>query len=181
MNEWTSAVSKQYYKVNVERDLTEINFSMTDDYTVKSITKAQSKYNGAYDETTKVNVRVEVKTVDHVMIENGYISIYYGGTNLSEEERLTSTLKRNYYVWFVGDDGVGDTRYECTIDLSKVNFKSAYNVELEDGQYKDTSGNVITDDIASYGTDVTLTVCSGDIAQRVTVKAVVIYQVQSEQ
>ena len=178
-NEWTSAVVKQYYKVNVEWDLREINYAISDTYTVKMITKAKSEYNGVYDESLKVDVNVEVKKVDHVTIQDGYIQIYYGGTNLSEEERLTSTLKRNLAVWFEGEDGVGGT-YECTIDLKKVNFTTAYDVELEDGQFKDKSGNVISEDLASYGTDVTVTVCSGDIAQTVTVKAVVIYQVQSE-
>ena len=44
-------------------------------------------------------------------------------------------------------------------------------------RYRDRSGNPVAEtDIASKGTDVTVTVCSGDIAQRVTIKAVVIFE-----
>ena len=103
------------------------------------------------------------------------------GTNLTEEENLTKTLLRNLYVAF-DDETYGN--YDCTIDLSDVNF-GYYDVMLVnefevDGvkyRYRDRSGNPVAEtDIASKGTDVTVTVCSGDIAQRVTIKAVVIFE-----
>jgi hypothetical protein len=173
-----SAVAKEYFEVNVEWDLTEINYAISDTYTVKMISKALESQ---YDRTFRISVEVVAKKVEYVGRTDYSITIDLNGTNLTEEENLTKTLLRNLYVAF-DDETYGN--YDCTIDLSDVNF-GYYDVMLVnefevDGvkyRYRDRSGNPVAEtDIASKGTDVTVTVCSGDIAQRVTIKAVVIFE-----
>ena len=173
-----SAVAKEFFNVNVDWDLSEINYAFTDVYTVKMISKA---LDAKYDRSFKVNVTVKTKEVVYVSSSNYYIQITQGGTSLSEEELLTRTMKRNLYVLFK-DETYGT--YECTIDLSAVNLDyyvvqsvTPFEIDGETYSYRDRSGNPVADkDIAALGTDITVTVCSGDIAQRVTVKAVVVFE-----
>ena len=91
---------------------------------------------------------------------------------------MTKTTVRNLSVKFE-DESSGT--YECTIDLSEVDF-DRYTVTLESGGvYKDRSGKILSNDaaVAGAGQSVTATVCSGDIAQKVTVKVVVIYTIST--
>ncbi|MDE5991149.1 MAG: hypothetical protein K2H36_06165 [Clostridia bacterium] len=171
-----SAVIKEYFNVNVDWDLTEINYAISDVYTVKMISKA---LDSKYDRTFRVNVNVVAKKVDYVGTEGYYVQIMQGGSNLSEEELLTTSMTRNLYVAFT--DGTYGT-YECTIDLLGVNMNyydvqsvERFEVDGKAYYYRDRNGAPVSDeDLANIGTDVTLTVCSGDIAQRITIKAVVV-------
>ncbi|MDE5548918.1 MAG: hypothetical protein K2J13_01555, partial [Clostridia bacterium] len=168
-----SAVVRQYYNVNVEWDLTEINYAMSDVYKVKMTAKALKQEN---DKTFNVNVNVMAKEVEYVDSENYCVTIMVDATNLSEEERITKTMTRNLRVMFTdGTTGV----YECTIDLSTVDFER-YDVQYVDGQYVDKGGNVVEDinNLGDLGVDINITVCSGDIAQVKTAKAVVVYEAE---
>ncbi|MDE6613904.1 MAG: hypothetical protein K2K24_00170, partial [Clostridia bacterium] len=168
-----SAVVRQYYNVNVEWDLTEINYAMSDVYKVKMTAKALKQEN---DKTFNVNVNVMAKEVEYVDSENYCVTIMVDATNLSEEERITKTMMRNLRVMFTdGTTGV----YECTIDLSTVDFER-YDVQYVDGQYVDKGGNVVEDinNLGDLGVDINITVCSGDIAQVKTAKAVVVYEAE---
>nr|MDE7215698.1 hypothetical protein [Clostridia bacterium] len=176
-----SAVAKEYFEVNVDWDLTEINYAISDTYTVKMISKALDE---KYDRTFRINVEVVAKKVSYVGREDYYINIDLKGANLTEEEVLTKTLSRNLYVMFdQGGENESYGNYDCTIDLNGVNFDYYHVMSVKEFEvdgvkynYRDRSGNPVADvDVAKQGTDVTVTVCSGDIAQRVTIKAVVIY------
>ncbi len=169
------AVAYEYFSVPVVWDLTEINYAVADVYTVKMISKSMS---GVADKTFKVDVTVKAKKVKYVGGENYYVPINVGGSNLTAEEMMTKTTVRNLSVKFE-DESSGT--YECTIDLSEVDF-DRYTVTLESGGvYKDRSGKILSNDaaVAGAGQSVTATVCSGDIAQKVTVKVVVIYTIST--
>ncbi|MDE6188862.1 MAG: hypothetical protein K2G37_01070 [Clostridia bacterium] len=182
-----SAVVNEYFEVDVEWDLTEINYAIYDNYTVKMIAKAVG--GASYDKTFKVTATVIAKKVASVGGENYYVSISYGGKGLTEEELLTKTLTRNLFVRF--SDGTTGT-YECTIDLSLINFEN-YNIyTLSNPVVKEVDGVMVTykystkageyvadEDVASKGTTVKVTVCSGDIAQVVEIQVVVIYDAQT--
>lgn len=164
-----SAVVKQYFKVSVEWDLTEINYAITDSYIVKMRAKALDASN---DRTFRINVNVMAKEVEYVGDEEYYIMIDFGGSSLTEDQVLTKSITRNIEVMFTdGTTGI----YECTIDLSTVNFEYYNLISTSDGYVTRENAAINTDDIYDYGVDVTVTVCSGDIAQIKTIRVVIVY------
>lgn len=163
----------EYFNVPIAWDLNEINYSKADTYTVKAIVQAA---NAQFNKIYKVNVTVMAKKV--VGIGGGVQYIMVGGTNLSDAAKQTKLLTLNKQVMF--DDGTSGT-YECTIDLSGIQFDSVTSATLR--WSTDANGNLVITDLRNQGAvitteeevracamDVKITVCSGDIAQETTVK-----------
>lgn len=166
----------EYYPVNVSWDLTDVNYSIPDEYEVKAIIRRGTEYQKAY----KVGVTVIEKHVTG--LANDYIQISYGGTSLSEEQRETKKIVTKMNVYFTDKDGkTSYGQYEVTIDLSTIDFNT-YTLLQESGSdggvvCKDKNGNVIesTDEsIHAQAYTVKATVCSGEIAQETTVKVNVV-------
>ncbi|MDE6870314.1 MAG: hypothetical protein K2J75_06265 [Clostridia bacterium] len=161
----------EYFNVPVVWDLNEINYSIADTYTVKTIVQAADP---AFNKEYKVNVEVRAKKVDKISGDVQYIMV--GGTNLSETAKLTQKLTMTKTVVF--DDGTSGV-YEVTLDLTKIQYSNAISATLR--WSRDSAGNMIitelrtnteirSDEVADYAMDIEVTVCSGDIAQTCTMK-----------
>lgn len=166
----------EYFEVPIAWDLNDLNYSIADTYTVKATVQAKhSQFNKDY----KVDVEILAKKIVGI---KGIEYIMVGGTNLSDAAKQTRRLTLNKKEVLFEDGSSGE--YECTIDLSGVNFESVQATTLRNTTYSD--GRVVTTawGIGHNGEDVTgdtqaiedcalnikATVCSGDIAQETTVK-----------
>ncbi|MDE6372574.1 MAG: hypothetical protein K2L61_03410, partial [Clostridia bacterium] len=132
-----SAEVWEYFNVPVVWDRNEINYSIADTYTVKTIVQAA---NTDFNKVYKVDVEVKAKKAVSILGDVQYIMV--GGTNLSETAKLTQKLTMNKTVEF--DDGTSGV-YEVTLDLTKIDFKDANDATLR--WTKDDAGNMVITDL----------------------------------
>lgn len=169
-----SAEVFEYFNVPIAWDLTEINYVVADIYTVKAIVQAiDAKYNKEY------KIKVDVKAKKVVEVVGGVQYVMVGGTNLSETAKLTQKLTFTKLILF--DDGTSGS-YEVTLDLTKFSYDKTTSATLR--WSSDNNGNLIITDlrknignviktdeeVADCAMDIEVTVCSGDIAQKSTMK-----------
>ena len=169
-----SAEVYEYFNVPIVWNLSEINYSIADYYTVRTTVQASnSNFNKEY------KVIVEVKAKKAVTISGDVEYIMVGGTNLSETAKATQKLTLSRTVIF--DDGTSG-KYDVTLDLTKIKYDTTNAATLR--WSKDADNNmVITDlrknlnhvittaeEVADCAMEVEVTVCSGDIAQTCTMK-----------
>ncbi|MDE6473657.1 MAG: hypothetical protein K2L70_00965 [Clostridia bacterium] len=166
-----SAEVWEYFNVPVVWDLRDINYSVADTYTVKTIVQAADT---AFNKEYKVNVEVRAKKAVTISGDVQYIMV--GGTNLSETAKLTQKLTLTKTVIF--DDGTSGL-YEVTLDLTKIQYSDSKSATLR--WSNGTDGNMVitdlrtntvikSDQVADCAMDIEVTVCSGDIAQTCTMK-----------
>ncbi|MDE5756342.1 MAG: hypothetical protein K2I23_04560 [Clostridia bacterium] len=170
---------RQCFNVPITWDLTEINYSISDTYTVKTKVQAKNElFNvSALNKPFKVDVEVRAKRVKGIF-NNEVLYIMVGGTNLSETAKMTQKLTLTKNIVF-DDDSMG--QYEVTIDLTKINYMDSNRATIRSG--KDADGNIIYTDLrvnvgsvvdldqaVDCAMDIEVTVCSGDIAQTCIMK-----------
>lgn len=179
-----SAEVFEYFSVPIVWNLSEINYSVADTYTVKVMPQAKN----ANFTSKEYKVQVEVKAKKVVEITGDILYIAVGGTGLSDTAIATQKLTLNRTVIF--DDGTMGT-YEITLDLTKFKYDTSTSATIR--WSTDSEGNMIYTDLRnnigatiSYATaekaedvtafiencamDIEVTVCSGDIAQTCTMK-----------
>lgn len=175
----TSTEVRICYNVPVTWDLSEINYAVKDVYNVKAIMGT-----GASQKVFRVSADVRAKTaadISSVGGSNNYYSITWGGSSLTEDQKLTNKVVRNMNVYFT-DGSYGN--YECTIDISKLAYTNDNEYTLLmilDGDtitYQDNSGRVLnsTEEILAAAVNAEVTVFSGDIAIKTTTKVHVVKQ-----
>ncbi len=166
-----SAEVWEYFNVPIVWDLRDINYSVADTYTVKTIVQAAD---AAFNKEYKVDVEVRAKKA--LTISGGVQYIMVGGTNLSETAKLTQRLTLTKTVIF--DDGTSGV-YEVTLDLTKIQYSDSKSATLRwsngaDGNMviTDLRTNTVikSDQVEDCAMNIEVTVCSGDIAQTCTMK-----------
>lgn len=175
----TSTEVRINYTAPVTWDLSEINYAVSDVYTVKALLGT-----GASQKVFRISANVKAKTASDIVSVGGantYQIINWGGANLTETEKQTKKIVKNLNVYFT--DGTSGN-YECTIDISNLAYtdEDAYTllavVDNNGITYKDNAGNVLnnTEAIINAAMEVPVTVFSGDIAISTTVKVHVVKQ-----
>ena len=161
------------YNTPVTWDLSEINYAVPDTYIVRAQLGSGNNY-----KAFRINAEIVERKIKQ--INNTYYTINWGGTNLTEEQKLTNKIVTKMNVFF--EDGYSGN-YECTIDISSLAYTNEDDYTLLmifDGvnvTYQDNTGKVLQpSELYDAALDVPVTVFSGDIAVKTTMKVHILKQ-----